>query len=235
MDIIPASTFEKVDDNLKDADGYNFETGYRGMSESFRWDVGYFQLLYNNRFGMLSQADENGDTNYLRTNIGNVLTNGVELFAEYFLPMRSWNISFFTSTSWTNARYRDAYVRVNDANVSVDDNKVESTPSLISRNGININLPFGSVSFLYSYTAESYADARNTKTPSANGAVGLVPAYGIFDINTSWKLSDFVRLRVNVNNLMDEQYFTKRPQFYPGPGIWSSDGRSFVVTVGLSI
>ncbi|HYF68215.1 MAG TPA: TonB-dependent receptor, partial [Ohtaekwangia sp.] len=118
MDIIPSSTFEKVDDNLKDADGYNFEMGYRGMSESFRWDVSYFQLRYNNRFGMLSETDQNGDIYYLRTNIGNVLTNGVELFAEYFLPIRSWNISFFTSTSWTNARYREAYVRVNDVNVS---------------------------------------------------------------------------------------------------------------------
>ena len=144
-------------------------------------------------------------------------------------------LSIFTSTSWMDARYRDAFVRVGDNNVSVDDNKVESAPEIISRNGLNIKLPRASISLLYSYTAKSYADALNTRTPSANGSVGIVPAYGLFDINTSWKISNQIMLRVNVNNVANKQYFTKRPQFYPGPGVWSSDGRSFVVTVGFTI
>jgi Fe(3+) dicitrate transport protein len=38
---------------------------------------------------------------------------------------------------------------------------------------------------------------------------------------------------VNINNVTNKQYFTKRPSFYPGPGIWSSDGRSLVVSVGF--
>jgi hypothetical protein len=33
----------------------------------------------------------------------------------------------------------------------------------------------------------------------------------------------------------DKQYFTKRPQFYPGSAVWSSDGRSVVVTIGFNI
>jgi Fe(3+) dicitrate transport protein len=134
-----------------------------------------------------------------------------------------------------DARYKDAYVRIGDTNVSVDDNKVESAPELISRNGLNIKFRTASLSLLYSYTAESFADALNTEAPSKNGSVGLVPAYGLFDINSSWKISDHVMLRVNVNNVADKQYFTKRPQFYPGPGVWSSDGRSVVVTMGFSI
>ena len=43
-DIIPSSTFERVDKNLKDADGYNFEAGYRGVSKFFKWDVGVFHF-----------------------------------------------------------------------------------------------------------------------------------------------------------------------------------------------
>ncbi len=240
-DIVPSSTFERVDDNLKDADGYNFEAGFRGNSGNFQWDVGVFQLRYNNKLGMLSQTDLNGDFYFLRTNIGNALTQGVELFAEYIIPLSNAYISFFTSTAYMDARYRGAYVRVGDDNVSVHNNKVESAPEIITRNGLNVHVKNVSMSFLYSYTAESYADALNTKTPSANGSVGLVPSYGLLDINASWKIpiasigSNQIKVRLNVNNVTNEKYFTKRPQFYPGPGIWPSDGRSFVGTIEVSI
>ena|SRR5688572_8436668 len=86
---------------------------------------------------------------------------------------------------YSNPEVGGTYVRIGDANVSVDDNKVESAPELISRNGMNIKFRTASLSLLYSYTAESFADALNTETPSKNGYVGIVPAYGLFDINTS--------------------------------------------------
>jgi Fe(3+) dicitrate transport protein len=41
-------------------------------------------------------------------------------------------------------------------------------------------------------------------------------------------------LRLSANNLTDESYFTKRPEFYPGPGVWPSDGRSYNASVALS-
>nr|MBP6574563.1 TonB-dependent receptor [Flavobacteriales bacterium] len=91
------------------------------------------------------------------------------------------------------------------------------------------------LSVLYSYVSESYADALNTEQPNATGTVGIVPAYGILDVNTTLRVNDNVELRANLNNLIDEQYFTKRPQFYPGPGIWPSDGRNFSFTVALRI
>jgi Fe(3+) dicitrate transport protein len=40
-----------------------------------------------------------------------------------------------------------------------------------------------------------------------------------------------LEFKMSLNNITDKQYFTKRPSFYPGPGIWSSDGRSLTVTV----
>ncbi len=234
-DIVPSSVYERVDKDLKDAYGYNFEAGYRGSSGPFRWDVGVFQVRYNNRLGMLSQEDEDGNFYLFRTNIGNSITHGAEVFGEYYLPVSPVNISIFTSSAWMDARYRNAQVRVGDDNVSVDGNHVESVPSLITRNGMNIRFQRASISVLHSYTAESYADALNTVEPSANGSVGKVPGYGLLDLNSSWRASDHVVIRLNVNNVTNKQYFTKRPQFYPGPGVWSSDGRSVVLTIGLSI
>jgi len=236
-DIIPGNVYEKVDKDLKDAYGYNAELGWRGAAGGFKWDVGAFALQYNNRLGNLAQYDADIDTFILyRTNIGDSRTYGLELFAEYgFYLGDDVFASVFSSTSYFNAKYLGDSIRINGKeNRSIKDKKVESVPEWISRNGLNIRYKKLSASLLYSYTAESFADPLNTVEPSATGAVGLVPAYGLLDFNASFRYRNFT-LRFNVNNLLDEHYFTKRPTFYPGAGVWPSDGRSVVVTVGVKI
>lgn len=235
-DIIPTSTYEQTDKNLKDAIGYNLEAGYRGSFRSFRWDISVFQLQYNNRLGSLAQKDVDGNFYLYRTNIGNSLTQGVELFAEQqFTFENTLGLSLFTSTSFFDGRYKNARVRSGETNVSIDGNRVESVPEWISRSGLTVRFRQASISVLYSYTSQTFADVINTVTPSANGAVGIVPAYGILDVNASWRISRQLFVRLNVNNLTDLQYFTKRPMFYPGPGVWSSDGRSMNISVGFKI
>ncbi len=235
-DIIPAATYEKIDKNLKDAYGYNAEIGYRGNSTHWKWDISAFQIQYNNRMGMTYGTEANGDFYYLRTNIGDSRTNGLETFIEYDARLSAKStVSVFTSTAYMDARYKDAVVRVGDKNVSVKNNKVESTPEWISRNGITFRYTKLSITALYSYTAKSYADALNTVKPSATGAVGLVPSYGLLDLNATYRLTKTMMVKLNINNLTDKQYFTKRPAFYPGPAVWSSDGRSVNITLGLKI
>lgn len=231
-DIIPASIYEKSSDNLKDASGYNLEAGYKANFENLRLEFTYFQLLYKNRLGTLAQTDENGAFQIFRTNIGDSFTKGLEMFAEYYVRInRKANFSFFTSTSLMDARYLDAEIRSGEKNVSIKGNFVESTPQVISRNGLTFRYQKFSLTSLFSYTAKSYADALNTVQASANGSVGLVPAYGILDFNATYRISSKLLLKFNLNNATNKQYFTKRPQFYPGPGIWASDGRGINISV----
>ncbi|HEY1054179.1 MAG TPA: TonB-dependent receptor, partial [Emticicia sp.] len=216
--------------------GYNAEIGYRGNTEHWKWDISAFQLQYNNRMGMTYGTEANGDFYYLRTNVGDSQTNGLETYIEYDTRLsQKSTLSIFTSTAYMDARYQDAAVRVGDKNVSVKGNKVESVPRWISRNGLTFRYTKLSITALYSYTAKSYADALNTIKPNATGTVGLVPSYGLLDINATYRVTRTMTIKLNINNLTNEQYFTKRPTFYPGPGIWSSDGRSVNVTVGLKI
>jgi Fe(3+) dicitrate transport protein len=141
------------------------------------------------------------------------------------------NISIFTSTALMEAKYLKAEIRSGEKNINIEGNFVESTPQLISRNGATFRYRKLSFTSLFSYTAKSYADALNSVQPSANGSVGLVPAYGILDFNATYRISSKLLLKLNLNNATNKQYFTKRPQFYPGPGIWASDGRSVNLTV----
>ncbi len=237
-DLIPTSLYEKVDPNIKDAKGYNIELGTRGSWNFLRWDITGYLLRYDNRFGTLSQTDNSGNLILYRTNIGNSLTKGLEIFVQgnWLIGSRA-SISIFTSTAFTNARYiGNVTVKSGNNNVSIKGNKVESAPSVITRNGITFKVWKLSLSGLYSYTAKSYADALNTVVPpAATGATGLVPSYGILDFNSTIKLTKSLDFRLNLNNLLNKQYFTKRPTFYPGPGVWPSEGRSVNISFGIRL
>ncbi len=235
-DIVPQSIYEVSDKNLKDAYGYNAELGFRGKWRFLNWDITGFYLQYNNRLGTLAQTNADNNLVIFRTNIGDSRTAGLEFFLQgnFTLGRRS-NLSLYTSTSYMDARYQNAIIKSGDKNEDIDGNKLESVPAWISRNGFTFNYWRLSLSALYSYTADSFADALNTVNPSPTGAVGLVPSYQLLDLNFAIRLNDKVKLQLNGSNIFDEQYFTKRPQFYPGPGIWPSDGRTFSATVFIKI
>jgi Fe(3+) dicitrate transport protein len=237
-DIIPASVLERADKNLRDATGYTVEAGTRGtLGRLLRYDVGGFCMLYRHRLGNLLRTDPSTDETYIyKTNIGDSRTWGVEFFAEA-TPVRRNDLalSFFTSTSWFDARYLDAVVVTGTENRSVKGNRVEGVPQWISRNGANVAWRRWSASLLYSYVGEHFADALNTAEPSANAARGLVPAYGLFDANAAYRFRDRLTLRAAVSNLLNRSYYTKRPTFYPGPGIWPSDGRSMQLSATVRI
>lgn len=235
-DIIPASVYEVSDKNLKDARGYNAEFGFRGSWKSLTWDVTGFVVQYDNRMGLIAQTDTSGNQIIFRTNIGNANTKGFELFLQnVFLLSEDISLSLFTSTSFMDARYQHATIRSGNTNVNIHGNQVESAPSWISRNGCTVQYASFKFSALYSYTSDSFADALNVVSPSPSGSTGLVPAYGLLDLSVIVTLSDYVVLQLNASNVSDRQYFTKRPQFYPGPGIWPSDGRTLSGTVSVTL
>lgn len=236
-DIVPASTYEQIDKNLKDAFGYNAEIGIRGkLFSRLQYDINYFRVLYKNRLGTLVLQDNVGQSYTYKTNIGNSLTNGFEMFVQYKFPLTNKLFAgLFTSTSFMNAKYITGQVSTGTANKSIVGNKVEAVPEWISRNGIDILYKGFSCTILYSYTSSTFSDALNTVTPPASGAKGFTPAYSIWDFNASFRTNSLFTIRAGVSNIFNKQYFTKRPTFYPGPGIWSSDGRNAYVTLGIKI
>lgn len=231
-DIIPASIYEKVNPDIKDANGINLELGYRGKNNRFSWDISSFLLKYNNRFGTIVQTDSLNNFITYRTNIGNSLTSGVELFFQYSHPLSSkMNLTLFTATAFMNGIYTSGNIKTGTVNNSIKNNKVESIPDIITRNGMTWQLKKCSMTLLLSYTGKSYADPANTELPNNTGSVGFVPSYILTDLNLSYQYSDLIGFRFSFNNIFNEQYFTKRPLFYPGPGVWPSDGRNGNMTV----
>ncbi|HQX45200.1 MAG: TonB-dependent receptor [Saprospiraceae bacterium] len=235
-DIIPGSVLERADKDLEDAFGYNAEIGVKAyFKDKLKIELTLFRMRYDHRMGNLVLQDSTGSYTY-KTNIGNSLTNGLELYAEFnVLDMPIWRITLFSSTSLMKATYEDAQLAAGTINANISGNEVESVPRWISRNGLNISYKTLSSTLLFSYVDESFSDPLNTIQPTSNGAKGIVPDYAIWDFNLAYKFAKRFILRAGVNNFLNTSYFTKRPVIYPGGGIWSSDGRSFVCSIGFRI
>ena len=80
-----------------------------------------------------------------------------------------------------------------------------------------------------------FTDANNTKSPSANGVTGMLNDYRVFDLSTEYKFLKNYNIRAGVNNLLDENYATRRASGYPGPGILPGEGRTFYISVGAKL
>ena len=237
-------TTDVIDQDLKDAKGYNADLGYRGKIKNYLFfDAGFFYLQYNNRIGTIVQQRTDGSFYNYRTNVGNSSSKGFEGLVE-FSPVKAFSkkttkadASVFVSYSYTDAQYGNLKVITkNSSNQLVETNlknkKVENAPENILRTGLTISYNSLSLTGQLSYVDESYADANNTITATANAQNGLIPAYTITDITAVYKFSNKLNIKAGINNLSNEKYFTRRAGGYPGPGALPADGRSFFVSVG---
>ncbi|GAB3332027.1 TonB-dependent receptor [Larkinella ripae] len=235
-DIIPTSVYEQVDKNLKDATGFNAEIGLDGYWQGLHVNVSAFYLPYRNRLGSLVLTTAAGQNTVFRTNVGDSETKGVEALVEtQVVKTHHFRLTGFTSTAYVDAHYTNARVSTGTDNQTINGNQVESAPRWTSRNGLTARYRTISLTAQFSYVSKTFSDALNTPVALPNGAKGPVPAYGIWDLNGTWRINRHFTLRGSINNVLNTAYFTKRPTFYPGPGIWPSDGRTGVLTVGIKL
>lgn len=260
-DILPHSPLDRVDQNIKDSDGSNSELGIKGDVKNYlHYDITAFAMVYNNRVGKLILT-ENGNTVFLRTNIGNTLAQGIEAFVEFFpsrlfngrtkqnsdlfrgqttekrigsIKTKSFDWSLYSSLMYNNAVYTSGQVATSKTEVvDIKNKQLENAPQIISRSGLNLHYKTFSIALQASYVSKCYTDALNTVS-SADGVNGIVPSYTLFDINTACHINKMLTAKVSVNNLLNTMYFTRRATGYPGPGLLPSDGRGFGVTISAN-
>ena len=239
--ITPATQVGMIDPNLRDSKGYDVELGYRGTFKNIvRFDVNGFYLYYGDRIGQLTL---NGPTNtsYLfTTNIGNAVSKGIEAYINVSLWKLADNLNqnvdvrIFNSLGFTNARYVSGEMNYNGENKNLNGNSVEGVPDWINRTGLEFKFKGMFSTLQSSYVSKNFSDANNTNFNST-GATGVVPSYMILDWAFTWNFFRMYRLSSGVNNITNAQYFTRRINMYPGPGILPADGRTFYVSMGLKI
>jgi Fe(3+) dicitrate transport protein len=226
----------RVDNNLKDESGYSSDIGIRGNIKSYvNFDISLFFLKYNDRIGSIQKVDSATFQIYrYRTNVSDSRNYGLESFVEVDLfrlfagKERKLGISVFANYSFITAEY------INSKEPSVKNgNKVELVPEQILRTGINISFKEFKLTCQYAYTSEQFTEASNARTTSSS-VDGLIPSYSVMDLSVSYSYK-WASLSAGINNLLNNSYFTRRADGYPGPGIIPADARSFYVTLGIKI
>ncbi|MCX6182174.1 MAG: TonB-dependent receptor [Bacteroidetes bacterium] len=225
----------QVDPNLKDETGFTCDLGYRGSYKNFLYfDATFFYLGYNNRIGSVLKTDTTSYTVYaLRTNVSDSRTYGFESLVEVdfykwlIKGKKDMKISVFSNLSWMNASYTGSKEK------AFEGKRVELVPPVLFKSGLKFKYKKFGASYQYSYTAQQFTDATNS-TFTANAVNGLIPAYNVMDLSLSYTYKLFT-LEGSINNLLDNRYFTRRAEAYPGPGIIPSDARSFYLTVQVKL
>lgn len=217
-DLTPFGTIAKIDPNLKDASADNIDIGFRGtIKRIVNFDVSAFYLNYRNKIGIVYNPYA------FRTNTGSSEHKGIETYVEVNLvgglikSNYGEKLSIYNSYAFIDARYIAG---------EYAGNQVEYAPKNIERIGLNYSRNKFSLNLQYSYTSSAYGDASNTLF-SKDGLTGIIPAYQLVDLSSSYRLNTKCKFKFGVNNMFDANYFTLRTAEYPGPGIIPSIGRMF--------
>jgi Fe(3+) dicitrate transport protein len=237
---------DEIDQNLKDARGYNIDLGYRGRIKDYLFfDVSGFWLQYNNRVGLIAQQRIDGSFYNLRTNVGNSVSRGAEILVELSLlkalstDKRYGNLTLFSSLAFIDARYNNLRVISRQGNSLITSNlknkQVENAPRQILRNGITYSKTKWKATLQHSYVSSAFSDANNTSTTVATGINGLIPSYQLVDISGSFDFNASLFIRAGINNLLNEKYFTRRAGGYPGPGLMTAEPRNLFLTIGVKL
>ncbi len=221
-----------IDENISDETGFTGDIGIRStIKNSVLVELNGFGILYDNRIGIILD----NRANRVRKNIGTALIYGVENLVDaqlYQQKIRKFN--FLINAFYNIALTTSSYIDSEEQNVS--GNEVEFVPLINLKSGLKLAYGKASLNYQISYLSEQFSDAQNSPTPIfgdiKSGIIGLIPSYAVSDLTLAWKPSKF-ELEAGINNLFDQQYYTRRATGYPGPGIIPSDGRSFFLSLGL--
>jgi Fe(3+) dicitrate transport protein len=225
-ELTPIGVTSKIDQNLKDAKGFNADLGYRGTVKNYlNFDIGLFYIAYNNRIGTVLMNPGSSNQYTLRTNVANSVHKGLESYVEFnllkYLNSHSKKgLNIFNSLALINAEYTSGEFK---------GNRVETAAKYINRIGVTYHDNRLSATFEMSNNGDAYGDATNAKI-STDPVAGYIPAYTVFDASLTYRLNK-LSLKAGMNNIADKKYFTLRADEYPGPGIIPSIGRNFYLGI----
>ncbi|WP_082106683.1 TonB-dependent receptor domain-containing protein [Kordia zhangzhouensis] len=219
-----------ISPTIDDEKGMTIDLGLRGnYNNKISYDIGAFGLFYNDRIGFIQRAFADGSVKSERGNIGNAVMYGIESLVDFnlnelFLKNEEYSFNYFINVALTDSKYTDSQEN------GVEGNKVEFVPNVNLKTGLLFGYKNLLSNIQYTYISQQFTDASNAVESNLSGVIGEIPAYDILDISLSYTYKNF-KLETGINNVLDNEYFTRRATGYPGPGIIPSNNRNFYATL----
>jgi Fe(3+) dicitrate transport protein len=223
-----------INPNITDEKGFTADIGLRGdYKRLFSYDLGVFGLFYNDRIGFVQKGLPDGRVTSERGNVGDAVMYGIESLFDFNLKKilnlsNDFQLNYFVNTSIINSEYTASQEN------GVKGNNVEFVPDLNLKTGLRWGYKNVLGSIQYTYLGSQFTDATNSTQASLSGVIGEIPEYDILDISLSYTYKNF-KLEAGINNILDNEYFTRRATGYPGPGIIPSAPRNWYTTLQIKL
>ncbi|MDG1264489.1 MAG: TonB-dependent receptor [Flavobacteriaceae bacterium] len=219
-----------INPNITDEKGNTFDLGIRGkIKKILSFDLNLFNISYRNRIGFVQKVDRFNSVKSERGNVGNARLYGIESLIDInfvsWLKMDStkYALSSFLNYSYINSEY------ISTEKFGIEGNKVEFVPTDNLKAGLMFGYKNLALNFQYSHVSQQFTDASNAVEGSISGVIGQIPTYNLLDFSMSYTLNKF-KFEFGINNILNEAYFTRRANGYPGPGIIPSPNQNIYLS-----
>jgi len=172
------------------------ELGARWKSGSVHAEVTAFRLKFDNQIAQVP-----GITPATFQNIGATKHDGIETAADYSFDNASAlaGLNVYANYSYTRA------LQESGATAGLD-------VPFYSRNtdtvGARYRVGAWSLNLSSTHQSKQYSDTANTVAEAANGGVGLIPGFRVWNAQLAWKQRAY-DITAGVNNLADKRYYTR--------------------------
>ena len=223
-----------INPDITDEKGITTDIGVRGnINKKISYEFTAFNLLYNDRIGFIQKEFNDGSIKSERGNVGDASIYGIESIIDFDLNnllINNQNMSFnyFINTGIIDSKYTRSKEN------GVVGKKVEFVPNVNIKTGIKYGIKNFLSNIQLTYLSSQFTDSSNATKGNMSGVIGEIPQYLLLDISFSFKYNK-VKAETGINNLLDQEYFTRRATGYPGPGIITSPPRNIYFTLEIRI
>jgi Fe(3+) dicitrate transport protein len=209
---VPTGGTTIVNNDLEEGKSLEYEIGVRSRpNDWFSVDTSIFLLQFTDQIGSVGNSLENvGDSQHF----GIDFSTNIDLLALATGSKTERTLEWFFNATLLDAEFTDG---------PRDGNTPQYAADFIVRSGLTYRHgEHGMVTLSSTWVDDHYAD-------DANSANYQVPGYNVWDLTAEYKVHENLRLLAGINNLFDEEYFTR----VRGDGIDPSNGRNFYVGASL--
>ena len=223
-----------INPDITDEKGVTTDIGLRGnINKKISYEITAFNLLYNDRIGFIQKEFNDGSIKSERGNVGDASIYGIESIIDFdlnnlLINNQNMSLNYFINTGIIDSKYTRSKEN------GVVGKKVEFVPNINIKTGIKYGIKNFLSNIQLTYLSRQFTDSSNATKGNMSGVIGEIPQYLLLDISFSFKYNK-VKAETGINNLLDEEYFTRRATGYPGPGIITSPPRNIYFTLEIRI
>ena len=184
----------------------NFELGLRGMPvQGLFLDISAFHIDLQDK---IEQRLIN-PTDIIRVNSGDSRHRGIELALEYDVLKALNQHSGASLVLFANGAWLDAEITRSET-ASLVGNAPGFAPDLVSRAGALWEQGKVKLALTGTYVSDQFwQDSNQSRGTGASFIPAEIPSYSVWDLSAEYAVNDNVALTAGVNNLFDEQYFSR--------------------------